>query len=167
MKTKSELQKRHLAILVELDKIDETANAREEGKRALTLEEQEKWDALVREDKQIGLTLRGMIDDAQLQKELRENRDRNVMFREYIQAVKEKRTSNTVTLAPKTTPDGTSIKESGAVALTIKDLIDTKVEGINLPANLNMLTGVVGDVLWPLAGYDAVASVAGEVSQID
>ena len=64
MKTKSELQKRHLAILVELDKIDETANAREEGKRALTLEEQEKWDALVREDKQIGLTLRGMIDDA-------------------------------------------------------------------------------------------------------
>ena len=167
MKTKSELQKRHLAILVELDKIDETANAREEGKRALTLEEQEKWDALVREDKQIGLTLRGMIDDAQLQKELRENRDRNVMFREYIQAVKEKRTSNTVTLAPKTTPDGTSIKESGAVALTIKDLIDTKVEGINLPANLNMLTGVVGDVLWPLSVDDAVASVAGEVSQID
>ena len=166
MKTKSELQKRHLAILVELDKIDETANAREEGKRALTLEEQEKWDALVREDKQIGLTLRGMIDDAQLQKELRENRDRNVMFREYIQAVKEKRTSNTVTLAPKTTPDGTSIKESGAVALTIKDLIDTKVEGINLPANLNMLTGVVGDVLWPLSVDDAVASVANEVAQI-
>lgn len=167
MKTKSELQKRHLAILVELDKIDETANAREEGKRALTPEEQEKWDSLVREDKQIGLTLRGMIDDAQLQKELRENSDRNVMLREYIQAVKEKRTSNTVTLAPKSTPDGTSIKESGAVALTIRDLIDTKVEGINLPANLNMLTGVVGDVLWPLSVDDAVASVAGEVAQID
>ena len=167
MKTKSELQKRHLAILVELDKIEETANAREEGKRALTPEEQEKWDSLVREDKQIGLTLRGMIDDAQLQKEIRENSDRNVMLREYIQGVKEKRTNNTVTLAPKSTPDGTSIKESGAVALTIKDLIDTKVEGINLPANLNMLTGVVGDVLWPLSVDDAVASVAGEVSQID
>ena len=166
MKTKSELQKRHLAILVELDKIEETANAREEGKRALTLEEQEKWDALVREDKQIGLTLRGMIDDAQLQKEIRENSDRNVMLREYIQGVKEKRTNNTVTLAPKSTPDGTSIKESGAVALTIKDLIDTKVEGINLPANLNMLTGVVGDVLWPLSVDDAVASVANEVAQI-
>lgn len=167
MKTKSELQKRHLAILVELDKIEETANAREEGKRAFTPEEQEKWDALEREDKLIGMTLRGMIDDAQLQKEIRENRDRNAMFREYIQAVKEKRTSNTVTLAPKTTPDGTSIKESGAVALTIKDLIDTKVEGITLPADLNMLTGVVGDVLWPLSVDDAVASVAGEVTQID
>ena len=167
MKTKSELQKRHLAILVELDKIDETANAREEGKRAFTPEEQEKWDALEREDKLIGMTLRGMIDDAQLQKEIRENRDRNVMLREYIQGVKEKRTNNTVTLAPKSTPDGTSIKESGAVALTIKDLIDTTVEGINLPANLNMLTGVVGDVLWPLSVDDAVASVAGEVSQID
>ena len=167
MKTKSELQKRHLAILVELDKIEETANAREEGKRAFTPEEQEKWDALEREDKLIGMTLRGMIDDAQLQKEIRENSDRNVMLREYIQGVKEKRTSNTVTLAPKSTPDGTSIKESGAVALTIKDLIDTKVEGINLPANLNMLTGVVGDVLWPLSVDDAVASVAGEVSQID
>ena len=167
MKTKSELQKRHLAILVELDKIEETANAREEGKRAFTPEEQEKWDALEREDKLIGMTLRGMIDDAQLQKEIRENSDRNVMLREYIQGVKEKRTNNTVTLAPKTTPDGTSIKESGAVALTIKDLIDTKVEGINLPANLNMLTGVVGDVLWPLSVDDAVASVAGEVSQID
>lgn len=167
MKTKSELQKRHLAILVELDKIDETANAREEGKRAYTPEEQEKWDALVREDTRIGLTLRGMIDDAQLQKEIRENSDRNVMFRAYIQAVKEKRENNTVTLAPKSTPDGTSIKESGAVALTIKDLIDTKVEGINLPAGLNMLTGVVGDVLWPLSVDDAVASVAGEVKQID
>ena len=167
MKTKSELQKRHLAILVELDKIEETANAREEGKRAFTPEEQEKWDALEREDKLIGMTLRGMIDDAQLQKEIRENSDRNVMLREYIQGVKEKRTNNTVTLAPKSTPDGTSIKESGAVALTIKDLIDTKVEGINLPANLNMLTGVVGDVLWPLSVDDAVASVAGEVSQID
>ena len=167
MKTKSELQKRHLAILVELDKIEETANAREEGKRAFTPEEQEKWDALEREDKLIGMTLRGMIDDAQLQKEIRENSDRNVMLREYIQGVKEKRTNNTVTLAPKSTPDGTSIKESGAVALTIKDLIDTKVEGINLPAGLNMLTGVVGDVLWPLSVDDAVASVAGEVSQID
>ena len=167
MKTKSELQKRHLAILVELDKIEETANAREEGKRAFTPEEQEKWDALEREDKLIGMTLRGMIDDAQLQKEIRENSDRNVMLREYIQGVKEKRTNNTVTLAPKSTPDGTSIKESGAVALTIKDLIDTKVEGINLPANLNMLTGVVGDVLWPLSVDDAVASVAGEVTQID
>lgn len=167
MKTKSELQKRHLAILVELDKIEETANAREEGKRAFTPEEQEKWDALEREDKLIGMTLRGMIDDAQLQKEIRENSDRNVMLREYIQAVKEKRTNNTVTLAPKSTPDGTSIKESGAVALTIRDLIDTKVEGINLPANLNMLTGVVGDVLWPLSVDDAVASVAGEVKQID
>ena len=166
MKTKSELQKRHLAILVELDKIEETANAREEGKRAFTPEEQEKWDALEREDKLIGMTLRGMIDDAQLQKEIRENSDRNVMLREYIQGVKEKRTNNTVTLAPKSTPDGTSIKESGAVALTIKDLIDTKVEGINLPANLNMLTGVVGDVLWPLSVDDAVASVANEVAQI-
>ena len=167
MKTKSELQKRHQAILVELDKIEEKANAREEGKRAFTPEEQEQWDALEREDKLIGMTLRGMIDDAQLQKEIRETADKNALLREYIQSVKEKRTSNTVTLAPKSTPDGTSIKESGAVALTIKDLIDTKVEGVNLPADLNMLTGVVGDVLWPLSVNDAVASVAGEVTQID
>lgn len=167
MKTKSELQKRHLAILVELDKIEETANAREEGKRAFTPEEQEKWEALEREDKLIGMTLRGMIDDAQLQKELRERDDKNVLLREYIKAVKERRENNTVTLAPKSTPDGTSIKESGAVALTIRDLIDTKVEGINLPDSLNILTGVVGDVLWPLSVDDAVASVAGEVAQID
>ena len=81
MKTKSELQKRHLAILVELDKIEETANAREEGKRAFTPEEQEKWDALEREDKLIGMTLRGMIDDAQLQKEIRERDDKNALLR--------------------------------------------------------------------------------------
>lgn len=166
-KTAKELQKRHREILDEFDKINEGALKREVGQRSLTEEEQEKWDALEREDTQINLTLEGMKNDAALQKELRENRDRNKQLREYIAAVKEKREDNTLTLMPKVSPDGTSIKESGAVMLYIQDVIDTQVEGVNLPAGLNVLTGVVGDVLWPLSTDDAVASVAGEIERVD
>lgn len=162
-KEKIELQKRHNDILVELDNIEEVAKREN---RALTEEESRKFDALIREDNLIGLKLRGMATNAELAN-MRENQDKNVVLREYIQAVKEKRENNTLTLAAKVSPDGTSIKESGAVALTIRDLIDTHVEGIALPDDLQMLTGVVGDVLWPLSTDDAVASVAGEVAQID
>lgn len=163
----SELRKRHFDILDEMAQIDEGANKREAGNRKFTPEETEKWNVLEREIKRVDLELEGMVTDQALQKELRENRDKNVLLREYIAGVKEKRESNTLTLAPKGTPDGSSIKESGAVELYINDLIDTQVEGIGLPPGLNILTGVVGDVLWPLSTDDAVASVAGEVAQID
>lgn len=45
--------------------------------------------------------------------------------------------------------------------------MDTKVEGTTLPADVNILTGVVGDNLWPVSADDVVASVAGEVQQIE
>ncbi|MBR5879559.1 MAG: hypothetical protein IKY91_08365, partial [Akkermansia sp.] len=55
---------------------------------------------------------------------------------------------------------------SGAVPLTIHELIDTKVAGLELPDDLNLLTGVVGNEIWPYSIDDVEFTVAGEVEQI-
>ena len=57
--------------------------------------------------------------------EIREQVDRNKQYREYLQGVRQKREDATTTLAPKSTPDGSSITESGAINLYIEDIIDT------------------------------------------
>ena len=62
-KTKAEIQKRHQAILVELDQIEELA-AREN--RPFTKEENDKYDALMREDNRLHIEIQGMLDEHQL-----------------------------------------------------------------------------------------------------
>ena len=39
----------------------------------------------------------------------------------------------------------------GAVPLTIHELIDTKVLALSLPDDLRLLTGVIGNEVWPYA----------------
>lgn len=102
---------------------------------------------------------------------LREQQDKSAQLREFFKAVKEKRENATTILAnPVTT--GTDQNTTGnltagnMIPLNIKDLIDTKVEGLELPADLTMLTGVVGDEVWPYSIDDAEVRVAGEVDTI-
>ena len=83
---KKELQLRHLAILNELDKIETTAEAREEGNRALTAEEQQNFDALMREDAVIAAKLRGMVTDSELAN-MQEHVDKSAQLREYFQGL--------------------------------------------------------------------------------
>jgi hypothetical protein len=166
-KTKFELQKRHQDILVALDKIEETANAREEGKRALTPEEQENFDALMREDALIGAQLRGMATDAELAK-MQETVDMSARLREYYNdLMMQKRSDVTLTFTPKTTPDGSSITESGAVILKINEVMDTKLEGLGLPQTVTVLTGVTGDEVWPVNINDAVMEEVGEIEVVN
>ena len=62
-RTKTEIQKRHQAILVELDQIEELATREN---RAFTKEEGEKYDTLIREDNRLQSELQGMLNDKQL-----------------------------------------------------------------------------------------------------
>ena len=164
---KKELQLRHLAILGELDHIEETANAREEGNRALTAEEQQKYDALMREDAIIAAKLRGMATNAELAK-MQENEDRSAQLREYYKGLmKNQRDDVTLTFVAKSTPDNTSIKESGAVTLKINDVMDTKLEGLGLPPSVTVLTGVTGDEVWPVNINDAVMEEVGEIQVVN
>ena len=99
--------------------------------------------------------------------ELRENIDRNKQYREYLQGVRQKREDNTVTLAPKSPADGTSITESGAIVLNIQDIIDTKENGLGRPAGQSFITGVEGDELYPYSINDVELEEVGEVEAIN
>ena len=164
---KKELQLRHLAILNELDKIETTAEAREEGNRALTAEEQQNFDALMREDAVIAAKLRGMVTDSELAN-MQEHVDKSAQLREYFQGLMmNKRDDVTLTFVTKSTPDNTSIKESGAVILKINDVMDTKLEGLGLPQTLTVLTGVTGDEVWPVNINDSVMEEVGEIQVVN
>lgn len=99
--------------------------------------------------------------------ELRENIDRNKQYREYLQGVRQKREDNTVTLAPKSPADGTSITESGAIVLNIQDIIDTKENGLGRPAGQSFITGVEGDELYPYSINDVEMEEVGEIEAIN
>lgn len=55
-----------------------------------------------------------------------------------------------------------SIENSGAIDLTIHDLIPTLNEGLGLPEGIRIQTGVTGNELWPVSVNDAEAQEVGE-----
>ena len=180
-KTKQEIQKRHNEILVELDKIEEIA-AREN--RPMTTDEVNKYEALMREDNRLHIEIQGMLDEHQLG-QYREMKSQNQRLRELLKKCKENRESyseelqtreegpnNSTTVLKNSITSGTyknstaNIEASGAVPLTIHELIDTKVAGLELPDDLRLLTGVIGNEVWPFAIDDVEFTVAGEVEPI-
>lgn len=55
-----------------------------------------------------------------------------------------------------------SIENSGAIALKIHEMIDTLNEGLDLPEGMVMVSGVVGNDLWPVSVNDAEMQEVGE-----
>ena len=180
-RTKQEIQKRHQAILVELDQIEELA-AREN--RAFTAEEEQKYDSLMREDNRLHIEIQGMLDEHQLS-QFREMKTKSQQLRELLKKVKENRESyseeltvreegpnNSTTVLKDGIASGTyqnataNLEAAGAIPLTIHELIDTKVAGLELPDDLRLLTGVIGNEVWPYAIDDVEFTVAGEVEPI-
>ena len=180
-RTKQEIQKRHQEILVELDKIEELATREN---RAFTKEEEQKYDALMREDNRLHIEIQGMLDEHQLA-QFREMKTKSQQLRELLKNVKAKRESfsevlqvreegpnNTTTVLKDAITSGTyqnataNLEASGAVPLTIHELIDTKVAGLELPDDLRLLTGVIGNEVWPYSIDDVEFTVAGEVEPI-
>jgi hypothetical protein len=105
--------------------------------------------------------------DEQHISEMREQIDRNKQYREYLQGVRQKREDNTTTLAPKGTPDGSSISESGAIVLNIQDIIDTKENGLGRPYGQSFVTGVQGDELYPYSINDVEMEEVGEIDAVN
>ena len=174
-KTISEIQNRHNEILVEMDRIEEIA-AREN--RSFTQEETTKYDALMREDNRLHIELQGLYDKKQAD-QYREYKTKNQQLRELLKKCKENRESYSEVLSVreaanattvlKNAADGNStanLEASGAVPYTIHELIDTKVPGLELPDDLRLLTGVIGNEVWPYAIDDVEFTVAGEVEPI-
>jgi len=167
-KTKIELQKRHHDILAELDKMDELA---QRENRALTEEEGKRYDALIREDNRNRAEIAGMLTEEELAKH-REQKSKSQQLREFFLAALDKR-ENATTVLMNAVTSGTdqnttaNLEASGAIPLTIHEIIDTKVEGIELPPDLKMVTGVVGNEVWPYSIDDVEFKVAGEVEMVN
>ena len=174
-KTKVEIQKRHQEILVELDKIDELA---QRENRPFTAEENEKYNALLREDNRLHAEIQGMLDEHELN-QMREQKAKGEVLREIFKKCREDKlpisevmhdraaaNGTTILLNPATGNTKGNIEASGAIPMTIHELIDTKVPGLELPGDLKLLTGVEGNQVWPYAVDDVEFTVAGEVEPI-
>ena len=173
--TIEQYQTRHHEILVELDKMDEL---KERENRDFTAEEITKYDALVREDGRINGILEGMLTGKKLE-EHREHKAKSEQLRELFKKVREDKVAfaedmhdreaanaTTILLNPASGNVNGNIDASGAIPLTIHELIDTKVPGLELPGDLRILTGVEGNQVWPYSIDDVEFTIAGEVEQI-
>ena len=143
----------------------------EKEKRELTTEEKVQEEQLKREFETNQRSIKMYADEATVAG-IRESENKNQQLREYLKDVQQKRANATTVLLNPVTTGGdqnstANIYSSGAIPITIHDVMDTKVEGTTLPAGVNILTGVVGDNLWPISADDVVASVANEVAQIE
>ena len=88
--------------------------------------------------------------------------DKNAIIREMLQGVRTDKTQREITLG---TPEAKGqILESGAVNLTIHDIIPTLNEGLGLP--LNVVTGVPGEELYPVSVDDAEVEEVGETASL-
>lgn len=174
-KTKAEIQKRHQEILVELDKIDELAHREN---RPFNAEENDKYNALLREDNRLHAEIQGMLDEHELN-QMREQKAKGEVLRELFKKCREDKlpisevmhdraaaNGTTILLNPATGNTKGNIEASGAIPMTIHELIDTKVPGLELPGDLKLLTGVEGNQVWPYAVDDVEFTVAGEVEPI-
>ena len=173
-KTKEESQKRHLAILEEMDQMDQLA---QRENRAFTEAENQKYDSLMREDNRLHIEIQGMLDAKQLA-ELREVKSKDAQLRELLKDCRENKrdfsevlvreAANATTVLKDAAAGNTTgnIEAGGLVPITIKELIDTKVPGLELPDDLPIVTGVTGNEIFPYCVDDVKVTVAGEVEKI-
>ena len=141
---------------------------------------------LKEDEKQVELNLSRelkMIKEAMSDIAIRENHDKALgdqrqeklgeQFRELLKdaRVNPGKAQREILLGPGTNSDGTSnvtanIDASGAIRLTIHDLIPTLHEGLGLPYGLNIITDVTGNEIWPVSINDVEMEEVGEIEAL-
>ena len=133
---------------------------------------------MLREDNRLHAEIQGMLDEHELN-QMREQKAKGEVLREIFKKCREDKlpisevmhdraaaNGTTILLNPATGNTKGNIEASGAIPMTIHELIDTKVPGLELPGDLKLLTGVEGNQVWPYAVDDVEFTVAGEVEPI-
>ena len=168
--TKAQIQERQLAVWDKIDEMDELRCKRENP--VFTEEEAIKYDALLRESNSLSARAESMASGKQLEN-IREHKSKNQQLREFLQKCVETRSNASTILMNPTEGAGAgetneiaNLEAGGAIPLTINELIDTKVAGIELPEDLKIVTGVVGNEIWPYSTNDVEFTVAGEVEKV-
>ena len=158
--TKDQLQVRNREIQ---DRMTEMNDKVYKEKREFNEEEQREWNALSREKQLNVQSLKDMSTDAELA-EMREKEDKNAKLRELLKDNGQKRE---ILLWPATEGSTSNITASGAINLSIHELIPTLHEGLDLPSTLRVVTGVTGNEIWPVNTDDVEMEEVGEVTALN
>ena len=160
--TKEQLQVRNREIQ---DRMAEMNDKVYKEKREFTEDEQREWNALSREKELNVQSLKDMATDAELAK-MREAEDKNVKLRELLKDNGQKREIVLTNDGSATNPVGV-YSNSGAINMTIHELIPTLHEGLDLPSTLRVVTGVTGNEIWPVNVDDVEMEEVGEVEALN
>lgn len=96
----------------------------------------------------------------------REKANKKAAFRELLSEAAKTGQKREVLLFPTLANTNGNITASGAIELTIKEMIPTLHEGLGLPVGLNIVTGVEGNEVWPVSINDVEMEEPGEVGAL-
>lgn len=163
-KTFEQLREQRLAANTKLGELYEKAANREE----LTPEEKIQEANLNREIHMIENEMRGLKLESDNAAVHAENRKREVgeQFREALIECRTGKMNREILLAPSGANVNGNIQASGAINLTIHELIPTLHEGLGLPNGLRIVTGVTGNEVWPVSVNDVEMEEVGEVEAL-
>ena len=165
--TKIELQARSREIQGKLSDLNDKAY---NEKRSFTEEEQREWNHLSREKSLVDGELRDMLNERELA-QYEQHKSKGEQLRELLREAQSTGQKREILLSSGTNSGGTSnvtanIEASGAITLTIHEIIPTLHEGLDLPESLRIVTGVKGNEVWPVSVNDVEMEEVGEVEAL-
>ena len=168
--TKEQIQERQMAIMNRMSEMEEKSREANNGNILFTEAESAEYRSLVDESAGLSARLRNMVSGKEAEM-LKEREDLGAKLRERIKECSQKRENATTVLANKVTTGGdqntvANLEAGGLIPVTIKEIIDTKVAGIELPDDLKLVMGVTGTEIIPYSTNDVVFSVEGEVTKV-
>ena len=168
--TKTQIQERQLAIMDRMYEMEEKSREANNGSILFTEAESAEYRSLVDESAGLSARAKAMASGKELE-QIREREDMGKKLRETIKECSQKRENATTVLANKVTTGGdqntvANLEAGGLIPVTIAEIIDTKVAGINLPDDLRIVMGVTGTEIVPYSTNDVVFSVEGEVTKV-
>ncbi len=170
--TKTQIQERQLAIMNRMNEMEEKSREANNGNILFTEAESAEYRSLVDESAGLSARAKAMASGKELE-QIREREDLGKKLRETIKECSQKRENATTILANKVTGDAggdnntiANLEAGGLIPVTIKEIIDTKVAGIELPDDLKLVMGVTGTEIIPYSTNDVVFSVEGEVTKV-
>lgn len=168
--TKKEIQERQLQIMARMHEMQDKSREANNGLINFTEAEDIEFRSLITESAGLSAEIKAMASGKEAEI-LREREDMCAKLRERIKECSQKRENATTILANKVTTGGdqntvANLEAGGLIPVTIADIIDTKVAGIELPDDMKMVMGVTGTEIIPYSTNDVVFSVEGEVTKV-
>lgn len=97
----------------------------------------------------------------------RETANKKAAFRELVSEAAKTGQKREVLLFPTDSNTKGNVTASGAIELSIHEMIPTLHEGLGLPQGLGIVTGVEGNELWPVSVNDVEMEEVGEVEALN